>query len=145
MSEDESMAVVRRFFDLLNQAAFDLVGPLLAADFLLHFDSMPPLDATGAIGFFRGFIGAFPGIHHEIVDQFAAGERVATRIVVTGVHSGDFMGMPPSGRTISIGAINIHRLAGGQVIEQWVNSDALGMLQQLGAIPAAGSAAAAPS
>jgi steroid delta-isomerase-like uncharacterized protein len=136
MSDDESMAVVRRFFDLLNQAEFDLVTPLFAADFLLHFDGMPPLDATGAMGFFRGFIGAFPGIQHEIVDQFAAGDRVATRIVVTGVHTGDFMGMPPTGRSISIGAINIHRLAGGQVIEQWVNSDALGMLQQLGAIPA---------
>ena len=145
MSEDESMAVVRRFFDLLNQAAFDQVAPLFAPDFQLHFDGMPPLDATGAMGFFRGFVGAFPGIQHEIIDQFAAGDRVATRIVVTGVQSGDFMGMPPSGRTISIGAINIHRLSGGQVIEQWVNSDALGMLQQLGAIPAPGSAATTPS
>ncbi len=118
MSDDENMIVVRRFFDILNGGDFDALGSLIAPEFQLHFDSMPTFENRGAGEFFRGFVAAFPGIHHEILDQFAADGRVATRIVVSGVQSGDFMGMPPTGREISIGAINIHRFAGGLIAEQ---------------------------
>jgi len=140
MSDDENMAAVRRFFDILNDGDFDALKSLTAPEFQLHFDGMPTFENRDAGEFFRGFVAAFPGIQHEILDQFAANGRVATRIVVTGVQNGDFMGMPPTGRKISIGAINIHRFADGLIAEQWVNSDALGMLQQLGAIPAPASA-----
>jgi steroid delta-isomerase-like uncharacterized protein len=135
MSDDENMAAVRRFFDLVNDGNLDAIGGLIAPGFQLHFDGMPVFDEQGATEFFRGFVAAFPGIHHEILDQFAADDRVATRILVTGVQSGDFMGMPATGRQISIGGINIHRFADGHIAEQWVNSDSLGMLQQLGMIP----------
>ena len=101
---------------------------------------MPVFNNMGAVEFFRGFLAAFSRIHHEILDQFAADGRVATRIVVSGVRSGDFRGMQPTGREIAIGSINIHRLAEGRIMEQWVNSDALGMLQQLGMFPLAAGA-----
>ena len=140
MSDDENMIAVRRFFDILNNGDFDALESLIAPEFQLHFDSMPVFENRGAGEFFRGFVSAFPGVHHEILDQFAADGRVATRIVVTGVQNGDFMGMPPTGRKISIGAINIHRFSDGLIAEQWVNSDALGMLQQLGAFPAPAAA-----
>src|SRR6187200_1549447 len=125
MSDDENMIAVRRFFDVLNNGDFDALESLIAPEFKLHFDSMPTFENRGAGEFFRGFVSAFPGVHHEILDQFAADGRVATRITVTGVQSGDFMGMPSTGRQISIGAINIHRLADGQIVEQWINSDSL--------------------
>ncbi len=140
MSNDENMAAVRRYFDILNDGDLNALGSLVAPDFQLHFDGMPVFDNMGVVEFFRGFLAAFPRIHHEILDQFAADGRVATRIVVSGVQSGDFMGMPPTGREIAIGSINIHRLAEGRIMEQWVNSDALGMLQQLGMFPLAAGA-----
>jgi steroid delta-isomerase-like uncharacterized protein len=140
MSDEDNMASVRRFFDLANDGNFDAVGDLIAPGFQLHFDGMPVFDGLGATEFFRGFFAAFPGIHHEILDQFAADDRVATRIQVTGVQNGDFMGMPPTGRQVSISAINIHRFDGGRIAEQWINSDSLGMMQQLGMIPAPAAA-----
>jgi steroid delta-isomerase-like uncharacterized protein len=142
MSLDDNKAVVRRFFDALNENRLNEVeSEFLAPSYKLSFDGHPPLDRQGAMAFFMGFLAAFPGIHHSLEDQFAEGDRVATRIVVRGRHQGDFMGMPPSGKEIAIGSINIHRLEGGKIVEQWVNSDALGLLQQLGALPAPSGAA----
>jgi len=136
MSTEENKAVVRRFYDFAN--AFDLTalnGELLAPEYRLSFDSAPVMDRDQAMGFFQAFFAAFPDITHEIQDQLAEGDRVATRIVVRGTHGGDFMGIPPTGRAVEIKAINIHRVADGRIVEQWVVSDGVGLLQQLGMMP----------
>ncbi len=93
------------------------------------------MSREGAIGVFTAFFAAFPDFRHEIKDQFAEGDRVATRIVVSGTHQAEFMGIPATGKTIAFGAINITRVDHGKIVVHWVNSDALGMLQQLGTIP----------
>ena len=137
MSAEENKALVRRFFDTVN--SFDLAGladALLAPGFRLHFDSVPEMDRDQAATFFQDFFAAFPGIRHEIQDQLAEGDRVATRIVVRGTHGGAFMGIPPTGRDVEIKAINIHRIADGRIAEQWVVSDGVGFLQQLGVLAA---------
>jgi steroid delta-isomerase-like uncharacterized protein len=136
MPADANKALVRRYFDLLNAGDLETVSTLLSPDFRLHFDSVPTLDASGTIGFFGQFLAAFPGIRHKVLEQIAEDDRIATRISVNGTHRGEFMGMPPTGRDIAIGAINIHRVSEGRIVEQWVNSDTLGLMQQLGAIPA---------
>ena len=142
VSPDDNKAAVRRFFNALNEDRLaELEADVLAPNYRLSFDGHPPLERAGAIAFFAAFLAAFPGIHHTIEDQFAADDRVATRIVVRGQHQADFMGMPPTGKEIMIGAINIHRFDGDKIAEQWVNSDALGLMQQLGAIPMPGDAA----
>jgi steroid delta-isomerase-like uncharacterized protein len=137
MSAEESKAFVRRFFDTVN--SFDLAGladELLAPDYRLRFDSVPEMDRDQAVRFFQAFFAAFPGITHVIEDQLAEGDRVATRIVVRGTHGGDFMGIPPTGREVAIKAINIHRVVDGRIVEQWVVSDGVGLLQQLGVMAA---------
>jgi steroid delta-isomerase-like uncharacterized protein len=136
MSADDNKALVRRYFDLLNANDLDAVFALYTPDSRHHFGSVPTLDAAGVIGMIAQFLAAFPGMHHEVLDQVAADDRVATRIFVRGTHQADLMDIPASGRTIEIGVIYIHVIANGRIVEQWQNSDSLGMMQQLGAIPA---------
>jgi predicted ester cyclase len=133
---EENKAVCRRFFAALDANDLGaLEREVLAPGYRLRFDGMPELDRAGAVGVFDAFLAAFPGLRHDVEDQIAEGDRVGNRIVVRGTQRAEFMGIPPTGREVRIEAINVHRIAGGKVVEQWINSDALGMLQQLGVAP----------
>jgi predicted ester cyclase len=81
------------------------------------------------------FRGAFPDIAHTIEDQVAEGDKVVTRLRAHATHKGELMGIPPTGEEVTIEGISIWRIANGKIKECWVNYDALGLLQQLGAIP----------
>jgi len=70
--------------------------------------------------------------------MIAEGEKVVSRLTVHGVHQGDFQGIPPTGKAVMQTGIDILRLAGGKVIERWGEFDNLGLMQQLGVIPASG-------
>jgi steroid delta-isomerase-like uncharacterized protein len=135
MSAEDTKAVVRRFFAALDAHDLAAVREALAPDYRLHFDGNPEMDREAGIGFFGAFLAAFPDIRHQVEDQLAEGERVATRIVVRGTHQQALMGIPPTGHAITIGAINVVRLEDGRIAEHWVTSDALGMLTQLGVVP----------
>jgi steroid delta-isomerase-like uncharacterized protein len=78
---------------------------------------------------------AFPDVHMQIEDQIAEGDRVATRWVAIGTHEGDLMGINPTGNRVTVAGMTIDRIADGQIAETWDNYDALGMMQQVGAIP----------
>jgi steroid delta-isomerase-like uncharacterized protein len=78
---------------------------------------------------------AFPEVHIEIEDQIAEGDKVASRWVARGTHEGDLMGLPPSGKQVTVVGMTIDRVAEGKVAETWDSYDALGMMQQIGAIP----------
>jgi steroid delta-isomerase-like uncharacterized protein len=135
MPTDENRAVVRKFFAALDEQNMAAVEDLLAPNYRLHFDAMPEMDRQAGIGFFGAFLAAFPDIRHEVQDQLAEGDGVATRIVVSGRNQGEFMGMPATGKAIRVGAINLIRLNDAKIAEHWINADSLGMMQQLGAIP----------
>jgi len=138
MSSEENKTVVRRFFAALDDQDLETVGDLLAPDYRLHFDGNPEMDREAGTGFFGAFLAAFPDISHEVHDQLADGDRVATRILVRGTHQQEMMGIPPTGKEIAISAINLIRLEDGKIAEHWVNSDSLGMLVQLGVVPPPG-------
>ena len=83
-----------------------------------------------------------PGLTNLTVeDRIVEGERIAVRWTMHGTHQGDFQGIPPTGKAVTVTGIAIHRFAGAQIQESWDCYDALGLLQQLGAIPPAGAAA----
>lgn len=138
MSPEENKAIVRRYFAALDERRMDDVAAAFAPDLELHFDGLPVMGKDAGLTFLTGFLDAFPGITHEVIDQVAEDDRVATRIAVRGTHQADLMGLPATGKTIEIGAINVARMAGGAIAELWVNADSLGMMQQLGAIPRPG-------
>jgi steroid delta-isomerase-like uncharacterized protein len=81
------------------------------------------------------FFSAFPDIHYTIDDIVAEGDRVAARWTMTGTHKGEFMGIPPTNKKVTISAITIDRIAGGKYVEEWLRFDTLDFMQQLGIVP----------
>ena len=96
------------------------------------------MDRGAGIGFFSAFLAAFPDISHQVQDQLAEGDLVATRILMRGTHQKEMMGIPATGNEIAISAINMVRVDDGKIAEHWVNSDSLGMMMQLGVVPPPG-------
>jgi steroid delta-isomerase-like uncharacterized protein len=84
------------------------------------------------------YYAAFPDMHLGVEDIIAEGDRVVVRLTFHGTHQAALMGIPATGKQISGTGINIHRLASGKAVEQWGNSDDLGLMQQLGVVPAPG-------
>jgi predicted ester cyclase len=84
------------------------------------------------------FRSAFPDIAHTIEDQVAEGDKVVTRLRAHATHTGDLMGIAPTGKGVTIEGISIWRIADGKIEECWFNYDALGLMRQLGVIPELG-------
>ena len=82
-----------------------------------------------------GYCALFPDLEEDLQDIVASGDTVCTRWVVSGSLQQEFMGIPPTGQTIKVEGMNFYRLKDGRVTDVWAQSDALGMMQQLGAIP----------
>jgi steroid delta-isomerase-like uncharacterized protein len=140
MSTTENTSLVLRYFDeLVNGGNLAVAEELLAADYTHHDPALPPEMQRGRDNYLRGyamFPAAFPDLHTAVEDVIAKGDKVVVRWTTRGTHQGSLMGIPPTGRQVTMTAIHILRLADGKIAEGWVNFDALGMLQQLGAIPA---------
>jgi steroid delta-isomerase-like uncharacterized protein len=81
---------------------------------------------------------AFPDLDRKVDDLVAEGDRVVARWSATGTQTGPFMGMPPSGKVATNSGITIFRISGGRIVEEWSESDMLGLLQQVGALPSPG-------
>jgi predicted ester cyclase len=81
---------------------------------------------------------AFPDMRAEIHDQVAEGDKVVTRKTFYGTQQGEFMGIPPTGKKVAFDVIDIFRIADGRILEHWFAGDMLGLMQQLGAVPAPG-------
>jgi steroid delta-isomerase-like uncharacterized protein len=84
------------------------------------------------------FLTAFPGGKHTIDDLIADENRVASRVTYRGTHTGDLMGIPPTGKTVTVSAMIIDQFANGKIVETWRLFDQMGMMQQLGVIPTPG-------
>ena len=117
-----------------------VVDELFAPDYVAHLPGSPPLDRAGHRDFIAAFQVAFPDGRSTTEDLLAEGDRVAWRWTFRGTQRGEFQGLPPTGKPVALTGISILRVAGGQVVESWHNADTLGLLQQLGVIPAPGQA-----
>jgi len=138
MSE-ENKALVRRWFEeVFNQQDFDVAEEIVAQDHVDHDPTLPdtPSGPEGVKQSVSLYHGAFPDAHITVEDQIAEGDLVATRWTGRGTHQGDLMGVPPSGNRVTVAGITINRISGGKIVESWDSYDALGMMQQVGAIPA---------
>ncbi len=93
-------------------------------------------DREGLRQWITACVTAFPDLSLTIEELIAEGDKVATHWMARGTHQGIFMGVTPSGRQVSVRGITIARIEGDQVVEEWSSSDELGMLQQLGIVPA---------
>ena len=78
---------------------------------------------------------AFPNLQCTIEDEIGQGDKLAAHWTVRGTHEGTFYGNLPTGRTVEVPGFNFARIAAGQIVENWVFMDQMGMLQQLGIVP----------
>ena len=133
----DSKAMLRRFFDrCVNQNDLSVLPELVGADYVNHDLPLPPgtEGMRAMIGMFRA---AFPDLNVTLEDVFADGDIVGSRGYFTGTHRGEFQGVPATGKTVRVPFMDLWRVANGKLTENWVRMDLLGLMQQLGAIPAA--------
>ena len=138
MPEGNESVVRRLLEEVVNHGSTDLLTRLVAADHVGHDplgDHYGPEGLRISIAEYRA---AFPDLELTVDDLVTAEDKVVHRFTLRGTHAGPFMGIPPTGRVVTTSGIAIDRLAGGKVIESWVNLDALNLLRQLGASPTLG-------
>jgi hypothetical protein len=135
----ENEALVRRFFeDFCTGRQASLAHELISPEYVSHGPQAPPAEGPQGVVERVGLYQESVDAHWEIDEIFSAGDRVVTRWTGSGTHVGELMGVPPTDRPIEhIEAITIHRIADGRIAEEWTVWDALGLLQQIGAVPAA--------
>jgi steroid delta-isomerase-like uncharacterized protein len=137
MSEKANISIVTRFFEVgPSKGDLAAAGELLAEDFAMQV----PLPVTGpgseAIKqVIMSCRAAFGGLHVTIEDIFADGDKVTCRFTSRGTHTGEFMGVPPTGKAVSMTGIEIFRLRDGKIVELWGEANLMGLAQHLGALP----------
>jgi steroid delta-isomerase-like uncharacterized protein len=134
---DEHKTAARNFIEKgLNQKDISALETYFSPHLTDH--ALPPGLPPGLEGrkiFASALLAAFPDLQVEVEELVAEGEKVVTRYSVRGTHKGDLMGVPATGKEISITGIAIDRFENGQSVEHWEIIDQLGMMQQLGVVP----------
>ena len=134
MTTEENATLARRFLaeeDRLGAPPADLCAPGFSA----LIAGFPPMDLAGVTELAKAFYGAFPDIKQTIEDVVADENKAAVRFSATGTQTGELMGMPPSGKQISISGMAIFHIANGKVTEWAEVFDQMTLMQQIGAIP----------
>jgi len=131
--------IMLRFTEFINTASEKFAVELISPDAVFHVPGRPepmrgPAGYLAIIGMMRG---GFPDIQWTLEETIAEGDKLAARFTMRGTHQGAFFGVPPTGKKIVAQAMNFYRLTGGQFVEERGQPDLLGLLQQIGAVPAA--------
>ena len=137
MSVEQNKAMIRRGFEEgINQNKLQVFEESIATTYVNHSMPAPVPGPEGfkmVIGMFRA---AFPDLHVTLEDVLGEGDKVATRGYFTGTHQGEFNGIPATGKQVKVSYIDLWRLENGKAVENWVQMDMMGLMQQLGVIPA---------
>ena len=135
MTLDENKALVRRFIrEVFGQGSLDAVDELLADDFVPH--TWPGTnDREGLKRTMERVAQGLADATFTIEDMIAEDDRVVVRVTASATQTGEFMGMPPSGKRYTIEEIHVFRVRDGRIVEHWHQFDQLGMMRQLGATP----------
>ncbi len=138
MSTHDNKSVIQAFIeDVINQGHLDRADDIVIEDFV-ELDPLPG-QAQGREGLkdvIRQIRSAFPDIHWTVDEMVAEGDKVFSRFTWSGTHEGAFLGVPATGRRITVKGMVIDRLAAGKMADSRILMDTLGMMQQLGALPA---------
>jgi len=127
----------RIFEDVWNRKNLTAIDDLMSVDYDHH--DAGTIAASGIEGyrqFVSSYLNAFPDARFTIDDVFTDGQNEITRWTVSGTHEGELAGIPRTGRRFSVTGISIARIVNGRIAESWNNWDALGLMQQLGVVPA---------
>ena len=138
MPADENKAVYRRFIEeVFNSKNVARTDEFIQPEFVDHTPGLPS-GLDGAKKGIVGFLTGFPDLHFTIEDQIAEGDKVVARLTMSGTHQGEFAGVPATGKQVSVTGIDVWRVRNGKCAEHWLALDNLGLMQQLGVVPAPG-------
>jgi steroid delta-isomerase-like uncharacterized protein len=138
MSTDETQnkGIARRFFAASDANDESALNELLAPDLIAHVPAVTgPVNREMLLQVGRMFAAAFSDTHYTIEDQIAEVDKVATRVTWRAVHTGEFQGLPATGKQIVGPGMMIMHIKDGKIAEYWANYDQMGMMRQLGLIP----------
>ena len=143
MSAEHNKVVVRRFVEeLWNNRDLDVADEIFAADCITHQISSgsepaaSPRDPETLKRHVAEWLAGFPDLSFSVEQMIADTDRVVSRIVMRGTHTGVWLGVAPTGKRVSLRMMTVHRIANGKIVEDWVLVESLGFLQQLGLLPA---------
>ena len=135
-STEQNKALVREILAAIDRGDRSVIDRQFSPAFQAHFPGTPgPMNREAFKEFLAVSRQGLPDGLHRVEDQVAEGDLVGTSGTFTGTHTGEFMGLPPTGRRVSSPFILLTRLTDGKVTEAHAQADYLGMMQQLGAIP----------
>ena len=140
MPEQENIEVLGRFIqEVINQGRLDVADEIVQENFV-ELDPLPGQQQgrEGLKAVIAMMRAAFPDIHWVADETIAAGEKVVTRFTWTGTQRGSFLGIPATGKSVTVKGVVIDRLSGGKMADSRILMDSLGMMQQLGVIPTPG-------
>lgn len=139
---DENKAIAWRLFDeVLNAHSLAPCDDLYDPTYIPN--SLPPgfsPDREGVKQYHAQYFQAFPDMHLTIDYMIAEGDWVAVRYTGRGTHQGELMGIPSTGKQVTASAVLTLRIMDGRIVEDWLDGDKLGLLQQLGALPSSAQA-----
>jgi steroid delta-isomerase-like uncharacterized protein len=133
VTSEENKNIVYRYQEAYNTNNLDDLDQVMAVDVILP-KMVPgfPSGLEGAKAVHRLAIIGIPDFHVKIEDLIAEDDKVVARITMTGTHTGDFFGIPATGKQVSFTGIYIARIADGKIVEHWGEEDSISLLQQLG-------------
>ena len=134
--EAQNKALIHEFADRINAKDLDGAMTFFGPNHIEH-TVMPgmPAGAEAVRMFFSMLLAGFPDVQTTILDTLAEGDKVVIRASTEGTHTGPFLGIPPTGKRAKWSFIDIHRIADGKIVEHWVETDQMSLMQQLGLIP----------
>jgi steroid delta-isomerase-like uncharacterized protein len=141
MSVEENKAIIRRWVEGLNKHDTSIVDQLISDDYVFHGPGGQ--EVKGPESFKQLAVASLAGLpdaHYAIDDMVAEGDKVSVRYTMTATHKGEYRGIPPTGKRITVTSAFFYRLAGGKIVEALPYSDSLTLYQQLGVTPPMGQA-----
>ncbi len=142
MSSDNKAIILRLYEEVWNKRKLDVVKEIISPSHALQ----APTHAGTSVGpeAYKSqvalFLAGYPDLRFSVEDTVAEKDKVVACWTFSGTHGGDFMGVPATNRRVSVDGMTIHHIAGGKIMDSYSNWDALGMMQQLGVVPAFGQA-----
>lgn len=136
MSLEENKAIARDYFAAFANKDLVWIDEHIAPDFVRH-DPGLPFEVRGPEGVRHlnsVLLTAFPDLRIDVEDVVAEGDKVLARLTLRATHQGEFMDIPPTGKEVEVGVLDLFRIADGRLEEHWAMIDNLGMMQQLGVI-----------
>lgn len=135
---ETNIGLVRRGIEeILNRGNYAVADELFSPDFVFHTPAQaePFYGPAGFTQYVSMIRAAFPDIRFTIEDLFAVGEKVVARWSAELTHHGDFFGLPPTRKQATLTGIHVYHCREGRIIEEWQELNALGLMQQFGALP----------